>query len=179
MQAPKIECFLWVWVTGENEPWLQGPQLARFTPNDTLVGFVEFFQNSVPSDQEPTISWIEFEALNWEWQVAQVAKVEERSPGVKFRKVAAIYGYDEIPLGEQQRKQGMLSWRKQTDQHGLVRVNYWMGSKKASTSLKHPTRGQNQLYRHNVELKDLINIFENPRLHTNKGYRKKNKKTKK
>ena len=41
------------------------------------------------------------------------------------------------------------------------------------TSLKHPKQGKTQLNRKNIGIKQLEEIFKNPRIHTGKGYYRK------
>ena len=41
------------------------------------------------------------------------------------------------------------------------------------TALNHPKMGKTQLNRKNITLKELAMIFNNPRIHTKKGYYKK------
>ena len=63
---------------------------------------------------------------------------------------------------------------------GPVRLNVWLTTGTVSTSLDHPTSGKTQLFRKNVPDYDLLErIFENPRVHTDKGYREKEKKEEK
>ena len=63
---------------------------------------------------------------------------------------------------------------------GPVRLNVWLTTGTVSTSLDHPTSGKTQLFRKNGPDYDLLDrIFENPRVHTDKGYGEKEKKEKK
>ena len=62
---------------------------------------------------------------------------------------------------------------------GEVRINVYFTTGTVSTSLDHPTSGKTQLFRPNGPDYELLDkIFENPRVHTDKGYREKEKKEK-
>ena len=72
----------------------------------------------------------------------------------------------------------MVGFRRQStdpeDSRGeLVRV--WFNTRTVGTYLKHPgsKAAGTQLFRRDVEWDELENIFDNPRVHTGKGYRKK------
>lgn len=70
-----------------------------------------------------------------------------------------------IPL-DYQKNIGMLSFTKAD-----VRINIYLTKMTVCTVVPHPKKGTNSLYRRNVSLELLKQIFENPRVHTNKGYR--------
>jgi hypothetical protein len=63
---------------------------------------------------------------------------------------------------------GMVSYS-----NGAVRTNIYLSKMTVSTGLNHPKQGKTQMFRKNVTLVELAKIFENPRVHTNKGYKKK------
>lgn len=51
-------------------------------------------------------------------------------------------------------------------------MHYTTGT--VGTCLNHPSKGKTQLFRRNVSLDLLVEIFRNPRIHTNTGYYRKN-----
>ena len=53
---------------------------------------------------------------------------------------------------------------------GATRINIYLTKMTVSTCLNHPKKGKTQLFRKNVNLKMLGEIFEYPRKHTGKGY---------
>lgn len=57
--------------------------------------------------------------------------------------------------------------------NGSVRINVYMTTLTVATCLKHPKKGATQLFRKNVNVKMLNDIFEYPRKHTGKGYYQK------
>jgi hypothetical protein len=63
---------------------------------------------------------------------------------------------------------GMLSYKK-----GDVRINIYTTKMTVATCLNHPKKGKTQMFRKKVTLTELQDIFKNPRVHTNKGYRTK------
>lgn len=56
---------------------------------------------------------------------------------------------------------------------GATRINIYLTKMTVATCLKHPKKGATQLFRKNVTVKMLDEIFEYPRKHTGKGYYKK------
>lgn len=64
---------------------------------------------------------------------------------------------------------GMISMVKND-----MRINIYTTKMTIATAIKHPKLGKTQLYRKNVWRTDELNkIFENPRVHTGKGYHTK------
>jgi len=61
----------------------------------------------------------------------------------------------------------MLSFKK-----GVVRINVFYSTMTVATCIPHPTKGKTQLFRKNVSMTELDNIFKEPRVHTGKGYYK-------
>lgn len=81
---------------------------------------------------------------------------------VFVRHVAARHGYTEICHNETSR---MISFR-----NGSTRINVYYTTGTVGTCLNHPKRGKSQLFRRNVDLVTLDQIFANPRIHTGTGY---------
>lgn len=82
-------------------------------------------------------------------------------------RIANSQGYVQI---DWQDNLGMVSYL-----NGYARINIYLSKMTVATCLEHPTKGKTQLFRKNVSFKELEKIFENPRVHTNKGYiQKKN-----
>lgn len=80
-------------------------------------------------------------------------------------RMATEHGYR---LVANQEAIGLLSFVR----HG-VRVNVYTTKMTVATCLDHPTKGKTQLFRRRVSMELLATIFDNPRVHTHKGYRKK------
>lgn len=59
----------------------------------------------------------------------------------------------------------MLSFKKKDS-----RINVYITKMTVATSVTHSKYGKAQLYRRHVSLELLEKIFENPRVHTEKGY---------
>ena len=59
----------------------------------------------------------------------------------------------------------MVSFKK-----GDARVNVYWTKMTVGTCINHPSKGKTQLFRRKVSLRQLEQIFNNPRLHTGKGY---------
>jgi hypothetical protein len=79
------------------------------------------------------------------------------------------------------KQEGLLSFQKVIEgscarinvyytRKGFIRNKFTVG-----TAIRHPYQGRTQLFRKDVELDLLKKIFENPRIHTKKGYKRKGK----
>jgi len=85
------------------------------------------------------------------------------------KELASDYGWTELPIHPNDEDR-MLSFY--SDQHGGVRANVYMKTGTVATSLEHPTKGKTQLYRgQRNTFEKLEEIFDNPRVHTESGYR--------
>lgn len=56
---------------------------------------------------------------------------------------------------------------------GATRINVYLTRMTVATCLNHPKKGATQLFRKNVDISMLNEIFSYPRKHTGKGYYKK------
>lgn len=79
--------------------------------------------------------------------------------------MAMLYGWKVI---DWQETIGLLSFKKDD-----VRINVYTTKMTVGTCLTHPKKGKTQLFRKNVDEELLEKIFENPRIHSGRGYRKK------
>lgn len=87
---------------------------------------------------------------------------------MKVEDVAKKYGWKKIKSQDPT----MISFLK-TYVENRARINVWEGRKgrTVGTYLTHPKQGKTQLFRRKVTDSELVKIFENPRIHTGKGYR--------
>lgn len=91
------------------------------------------------------------------------------------RKLAKECGLEEICLNEASR---VISFRRVSssnkrsisDNATPARYNVYYSTGTVSTSLDHPRQGKTQLFRRNVDMDLLREIFLNPRIHTDLGY---------
>jgi len=83
----------------------------------------------------------------------------------KIYEIATIEGW---LLVDWQEGPGMVSYRKED-----MRVNVYISTMTVGSCLAHPRKGKTQLFRKAVNMGLLKQIFQNPRIHTNKGYIKK------
>jgi len=81
---------------------------------------------------------------------------------------AAVTGIREISLNEQSRVISFAS--AESDD---VRINVYYTTRTIGSALAHPYQGATQLFRRNCTTEELKNIFENPRAHTGKGYKRR------
>jgi hypothetical protein len=68
----------------------------------------------------------------------------------------------------------MTSYKKDLD-GGTARINIWKNDRNdyltVGTYINHPKLGRNQLFRKYCTPQEVESIFQNPRIHTGKGYR--------
>jgi hypothetical protein len=88
-----------------------------------------------------------------------------RIPKETIDEIAKKHDYNCISYQE---NIGMVSYSD-----GSTRINVYMTKMTVATCLNHPTKGPTQLFRKNVDVKQLDEIFAYPRKHTGKGYYKK------
>ena len=59
----------------------------------------------------------------------------------------------------------------------LMKLNIWCTTGTVGSYLKHPTQGNTQLFRRNIDtMSELDAILQNPRIHTEKGYQRRRRK---
>lgn len=85
-----------------------------------------------------------------------------RIPKDQIDKIAAKNNY---VCFDYQENIGMASYSD-----GQTRINVYLTTMTVATCLKHPKKGPTQLFRKNVTVAMLHEIFEYPRKHTGKGY---------
>jgi len=78
------------------------------------------------------------------------------------RALANQCGYIEIDFNE---ASSLVSFRKDS-----VRINVYYTTQTVGTCLNHPTKGKTQLFRREVSMDRLEEIFNDPRTHTGQGY---------
>eukprot|EP00092_Neocalanus_flemingeri_P021566 GFUD01023391.1.p1 GENE.GFUD01023391.1~~GFUD01023391.1.p1 ORF type:complete len:311 (+),score=101.03 GFUD01023391.1:57-989(+) len=85
------------------------------------------------------------------------------------KELASDYGWTELPTHPNDEGR-MLSFY--SSEHGGVRANVFMKTGTVATSLDHPTQGKTQLFRGQRDtFEKLEEIFDNPRTHTDSGYK--------
>ncbi len=68
----------------------------------------------------------------------------------------------------------LIRFKKTIEGMGQVLLDVWYSTMTVGTTLNHPLKGRNTLFREHVSPSLLIAILRNPRLHTwGKGYRRK------
>ena len=82
--------------------------------------------------------------------------------------IATERGYDKITVHPND-KGRMSSYNKR----GFFKIHVYLTTGTIATCLDHPRRGKSQLFRKNLSLREIKEVFENPRAHTGKGYWKK------
>ena len=81
--------------------------------------------------------------------------------------LARVYGWYRVKTSP---FSGLISFKRKG-----VRLNIWYEKMTVGTCLEHPKLGATQLFRRNVSMRLLEEIFNNPRIHTGKGYRFKSR----
>lgn len=67
-------------------------------------------------------------------------------------------------------------FKRYDETYGRQTLNFYWNSKRnyrftVQTTIDHPKKGRNQLNRKNLSIDQALPLFDNPRLHTGKGYR--------
>lgn len=88
-----------------------------------------------------------------------------KNPKQTIDELATKNGYTSI---DYQENIGLASYSKDG-----VRINVYLTTMTVGTCLIHPKKKATQLFRKNIDMKALEEIFENPRVHTGKGYYQK------
>lgn len=83
-------------------------------------------------------------------------------PKIEIDKIAKGHGYTCI---DYQEKIGMVSYFD-----GITRINVYLSTMTVATCMTHPKKGKTQLFRKNVRLNQLSDLFAYPCKHTGKGY---------
>ena len=86
------------------------------------------------------------------------------------RAVAASLGLREIQYNEQSR---VIAFLKDGDDGVRARINVYYTTGTVGTALEHPSQGSTQLFRRGCNLQEVKAIMSNPRVHTNKGYKRR------
>jgi hypothetical protein len=89
---------------------------------------------------------------------------------IPIDKIDSIATKNDFNRIDYQEKIGLISYSD-----GDTRINIYLSKMTVSTCLNHPKKGKTQLFRKNVNINMLSEIFEYPRKHTGKGYYTKNK----
>lgn len=85
-------------------------------------------------------------------------------------KIAKKEGCEKISLNK---KSSVISFHKFIEGTGAVRINVYWTTGTVGTCINHPRQGKTQLFRRDIDLDKLREIFRNPRVHTGNGYFKK------
>jgi hypothetical protein len=83
----------------------------------------------------------------------------------QVRRLAEENGYKESKLNTESR---VIVFQK-----GSTKINVYYTTGTVATCLNHPRQGKTQMFRRNISLNDLENIFHYPRVHTGVGYQLK------
>ena len=76
------------------------------------------------------------------------------------------FNYDKLNVHPNDRGR-MCSYESREDS---VKIHVYLRTGTVATCLEHPRSGKTQLFRRNNTLSDIKDIFENPRIHTGRGY---------
>ena len=85
------------------------------------------------------------------------------------RALAESAGLIEVALNEESK---VISFRNEDETY---RINVYYTTRTVGTCVDHPSQGKTQLFRRNVSYEELTNLFNNPRIHTGRGYYKRSR----
>jgi hypothetical protein len=92
-----------------------------------------------------------------------------------IKSAAVKHGWKEIAF---QPANKMISFTKKFPVEGVVRLNFYYTTGTVGTCMNHPTKGKTQLFRKNLGRSQMLKLFENPRMHTARGYYQKPRRKK-
>lgn len=87
----------------------------------------------------------------------------------KLKRMARKHGWKIL---DEQPDIGLVSFRKEIDGYP-ARINVYTTKMTVGTALNHPKQGKTQLFRKKVDEDLMCKIFDNPRVHTTKGYQRR------
>ena len=102
--------------------------------------------------------------------VATTSSSSAALPIAEVRKLAARYGWSEVQYSAESR---VIAFTRMSETNGRMRVNVYYTTGTVGTSLNHPIDGPGQMFRRCTSLRDLEQIFSNPRVHTERGYKRR------
>lgn len=88
----------------------------------------------------------------------------------KIRFLSELWGWREIECTNPSLISFKRVYKIGEYQFTKARIDVYPYTGTVATALKHPKRGKTQLFRRHVKLGLMMQIFENPRVHTNTGY---------
>lgn len=91
-----------------------------------------------------------------------------RAPRVNIQEIVRIANMHGFVQCAHQTEHAMISFKK-----GETRINVYYTTMTVTTCLRHPKHGKTQLFRRHVDAELLALIFQNPRVHTGRGYKEK------
>ena len=94
---------------------------------------------------------------------------EERLSAEAVREVAARMGLREIQYNKASR---IIAFEKVDRDGSTARINVYYTTGTVGTALQHPRQGKTQMFRRNCGLREVEEIMANPRVHTDKGYKR-------
>ncbi len=83
------------------------------------------------------------------------------------KRFAHKYKWQQVAFQE---KDKLISFTKTDEKKQVIRLNVYYTTQTVGTALSHPYKGKTQLFRKDVSIKELEELFKNPRKHTGKGY---------
>ena len=88
----------------------------------------------------------------------------------EVRRLASAAGLKEIYYNQSSRVVSFAPTDSDEEQNLLSRINVYYTTGTVGTCINHPRQGRTQLFRRNVLLSMLTEIFREPRIHTGAGY---------
>lgn len=94
----------------------------------------------------------------------------------RIKKLAEKHEWKEWAFQPNERMISFCRWTLDTDDRLISqRINCFYTTMTVATIITHPKKGKTQLFRRNISLKELEEIFIDPRVHSGKGYYERRK----
>ena len=108
--------------------------------------------------------------MSWLRELEDVEGVEHVEDVEQFvDNLAFEQGYEKVNV--RPNDQGRMS---SYIRRGTVKIIVYLTTGTVATCLDHPRRGKTQLFRRNLSLHQIQEVFDNPRTHTGTGYLRRN-----
>jgi len=120
-------------------------------------------QDSLPGQPNVEFSGVSLDMYDEDNHQQQQQQQQHALDEHRLDILANQYGYSKLDTSSSTAP--MASYRR-----GACRLNFWLTTGTVGSYLDHPRQGKTQLFRRDVNLNEADTIFQNPRIHTGRGY---------
>ena len=111
-------------------------------------------------EEEDSLDYQPYQGGNTGLAIAQTSAILDE---YRLDAIATSNGYSKLDATSSTAP--MASYRR-----GACRLNFWLTTGTVGSYLDHPRQGKTQLFRRDIGMEEAEAIFQNPRIHTGRGY---------